>query len=84
MTTTEPKPDETSEAAGIYVAPTNDFLVFWKRFSPEKRAQYIAMTADLILVDPDYIANPPTIVLTRDQWIAELEMASEIALKLKG
>lgn len=84
MATAESKPDEKSEATGIYVAPNDDFLVFWKRFSPEKRAQYIAMTADLILADPNYLANPPAIVLTRDEWIAELEMASEIALKLKG
>lgn len=68
---------------GIYKAPQEDFTVFWRRMSPLQRSQYIAMTADLILADPEYLANPPKVVLSRDEWIRNLEQVSDIILGLK-
>jgi hypothetical protein len=41
------------------------------------------MTADLILADPNYLANPPKIILSRDEWIKNLQQVSDAILKIR-
>ena len=71
------------EAGGIYRASEEPFPIYWKRLTSEQRNQYISITVDLILVDPDYVANPPKIILSRDEWIENLRQVSEAVLKMK-
>jgi len=71
------------EPSGIYKGSEEPFPIYWKRLTPEQRNQYISMTADLILVDPNYLANPPKIILSRDEWIKNLQQVSDAILKIR-
>ena len=84
MENKKPTAENKSELMGVYKAPQEDFTVFWKRLTHEQRNQYIAMTADYILVDKDYLSNPPKKILSRDEWISNLQQVSEIVLRLKN
>lgn len=79
-----PTTDKASELKGVYQIPKEDFTAFWKRLTPKQRNQYIAMLVDRILVDKDYLENPPKKILSRDEWISNLQQVSEIVLKLKS
>jgi len=70
-------------ASGVYQGPDLNYITLWKQLTVEQRNQYIEMTVDMLLADPDYKPTPRQLVLSRDQWIEALQASAKLMLKIK-
>ena len=69
------EPDST----GIYIAPEESFISYWHGLSASKRQMYIAIQADLVLANKDFL----DLKVSRDELIAYLNKVGEHILTLR-